>query len=125
MAKRSESRKKTKLIQVRATPEEWMQLKALAAEFGVSVGELCRRTIFSSVPKSLADQSAILELAVLRGDLGRMGGLLKGWLYGSFPQPAPALGNHTDVFRLLDEIKATQKKIVETSNKVSGKVTKS
>jgi hypothetical protein len=124
MSMRSESRKKTEVIQVRATPQEKAELKSRASEFGVSVGELCRRAIFSSVPKSLADQNAIHELAVLRADLGRMGGLFKGWLVGSFSQPVPTLKTSGDVIRLLREIEAAQKLVVEAVNKVSGKVTK-
>lgn len=124
MAKRSESRKKTELIQVRATPEEKIQLKARAAEFGVSVGELCRSSIFNSLPESLADQNAIKELAALRADLGRMGGLLKGWLANSFDQPAPTLKNSGDVIRLRQEIEATRKLVVEAVSRVSGKAGK-
>jgi len=85
MAARSESRQKTKLIQVRVTPVEKEKLKASAAAFGVSMGELCRQTIFGLKPKSKTDQDAILELADTRADLGRLGGLLKGVLAGSFP----------------------------------------
>ncbi len=124
MATRSESRKKTELIQVRVTPEEKVQLKARAAEFGVSVGELCRRTIFSAVPKSLTDQTAIQELAALRADLGRMGGLFKGWLAGSFSQPAPALKTAGEVIQLCRVIEATQKLVVDAVNRVTGKASK-
>lgn len=124
MATRSESRKKTKLIQVRATPQEKAELKARADQFGISVGELCRRTIFDAIPKSLTDQTSIHELAALRADLGRMGGLFKGWLSGSFSQPAPSLKSHSDVVKLLREIETAQKKVVEAANKVSGKATR-
>ncbi len=118
---RSESRKKTALIQVRATPQEKEDLKERAAQFGVSVGELCRRAIFDSVPKSNVGQSAVTELATARADLGRLGGLLKGWLAGSFSQPAPTLGAHTDVVRLLREIEAAKTKVVEAAQHVAGK----
>lgn len=121
MAKRSESRKKTQLIQVRATPEEKADLKARAAEFCVSVGELCRRALFGAVPKSNTDQNAISELAATRADLGRLGGLLKGWLAGSFNQPAPALGTQGEVRRLLREIEAAQKVVVEAALRVAKK----
>src|SRR5476649_1987179 len=77
---RSENRVKTELIQVRATPDEKAMLKTRAAAFGISVGELCRQTIFGAKPKSLVDQQAIQALADARADLGRIGGLLKGWL---------------------------------------------
>lgn len=121
MGKSSESRQKTELIQVRATPQEKAGLKERAAQFGVSVGELCRRVIFDAVPKSRADQNAITELALARADLGRLGGLLKGWLAGQFTQPPPALGAQGEVVRLLREIEASQKRVVEVVQRVAKK----
>jgi hypothetical protein len=104
--RRSESRKKTELIQVRATPEEKAFLQARAAAFGVSVGELCRRVIFGAIPKSRVDQNAIQEIATTRADLGRLGGLLKGWLMGSFPRsPKPDV---EQVRALLKELEVSQ-----------------
>lgn len=121
MATHSESRKKTELVQVRATPEEKAGLRARASEFNVSVGELCRRAIFGSVPKSRSDQRAIEELAAMRADLGRLGGLLKGWLAGSFAQKPPSLRGRDDVVKLLHEIETAQKQVVETVRRVTGK----
>lgn len=118
---RSESRRKTLTIGVRATPDEKQQLKARAKAFGISVGELCRRAIFGSVPKSKTDQSAIAELAVTRADLGRLGGLLKGWLAGSFPQDSPALHMHADIVKLLREIEEGQKKVILAVQKLTSK----
>lgn len=115
---RSESRKKTKTIQVRATPDEKTELKARASEFGVSVGELCRKAIFSSIPTSKADMLAVGELAALRADLGRLGGLLKGFLAGSFERQPPGLQTRDVVVKLLHEIEASQRKAVEVAQKV-------
>ena len=120
---RSESRQKTQLIQVRATPQEKAELKARAAAFGssMSVGELCRRTIFSSIPKSQTDQNAISELAATRADLGRLGGLLKGWLSGQFAQATPLPRTQADVEALIQEIKSAQVKVLDAVRKVAGK----
>ena len=102
-SQRSESRKKTELIQVRATPDEKAFLQARATAFGVSVGELCRQTIFAAIPKSRVDQDAVLALATTRADLGRFGGLLKGWLAGSFPNaPRPNLEQVRDLLKQLE-----------------------
>jgi hypothetical protein len=87
----------------------------------MSVGELCRRAIFSSVPKSQTDQNAIGELAATRADLGRLGGLLKGWLGGQFSQATPIPRTHAEVEALLREIKTAQNKVVVAINKVAGK----
>ncbi len=122
MASRSESRKKTLTIGVRATPLEKEMLKARAAAFSISVGELCRRAIFGSVPKSKTDQDAISELALTRADMGRMGGLLKGWLSGIFAQNAPTLKTHTEVVNLLREIEGAQVKVLEAAKKLVNKL---
>lgn len=121
MAKHSESRKKTELVQVRCTPDEKSALKSRASAFGVSVGELCRRAIFSAIPKSLSDQQAIAELAESRADLGRLGGLLKGWLAGSFSQPVPDMKHRLEIMPLLRKIDEGQSRIVEIARKVVGK----
>lgn len=121
MAKRSESRKKTKLIQVRCTPEEKDALKLRASAFGVSMGALCRRAIFSALPKSIADQRAVVELAEVRPDLGRIGGLLKGWLAGSFTQPVPDQLHRAEIVPLLRKIEGAQAEIIVIARKVAGK----
>lgn len=121
MALRSESRVKTLTIGVRATPAEKEKLKARAEAFDVSVGELCRQAIFGSIPKSKTDQDARRELAATRADLGRLGGLLKGWLAGSFHQSAPSLKTHTDVVKLLRDIEATQQRVVVVVKKLAEK----
>lgn len=121
MATRSESRQKTKLIQVRATPEEKIELKGRSEAFGISVGELCRRAIFGVKIKSKTDQDAIQELAATRADLGRLGGLLKGWLSGAFPQGIPSTKVHTEVVALLREIERAQIRVIDAFTKVAGK----
>ena len=117
----SESRQKTELIQVRATPFEKAKLKSRAAAFDVSVGELCRQAIFGSVPKSKTDQDARRELAATRADLGRLGGLLKGWLSGSFEQGAPVAKTQADVVKMLRDIEAAQELVVSSVKKLAGK----
>lgn len=122
MAGRSESRQKTKLIQVRCTPEEKELLQAHASAFGISVGALCRDTIFGVKPKSKTDKHAIQELAKTRADLGRVGGLFKGWLAGSFEaQGVPGPKTKNEVVRMLREIEATQEKIAVLLESVESK----
>ena len=112
---KSENRQKSQLIQVRATPEEKAKIVKQAEAFGVSVGELCRMMIFKSrPPKAVLDQGAIIELAKLRGDLGRVGGLLKGWLAGAFVETAglPDKGEVPRVRDLLKQIEERQAQIM-------------
>jgi len=110
MSARSESRKMTKTVQVRATPAEKDLLKARADAYGVSVGELCRRTIFGARPKAKTDLEAIQALALARADLGRLGGLLKGWLAGAFTAAPRPEQQH--VRELLHQIEAAQNVVV-------------
>jgi hypothetical protein len=118
MATRSESRQKTELIQVRCTPDEKVTLKGRAAAFGISMGELCRVTIFGVKPKSKTDQAAIQALADARADLGRLGGLLKGWLAGSFDKETPGPKTRAEISSLLKEIDAGQKLVIQSVKKL-------
>lgn len=104
---RSENRVKTKLIQVRATPDEKEILKSRAAAFGISVGELCRQAIFGMKAKPRVDKEAIQALNIARADLGRVGGLLKGWLGPREFPDAPYRGTE-DARDLLRQIEAAQ-----------------
>jgi predicted aconitase len=117
----SESRNKTQLVQVRCTPVEKLALKERADAFGVSVGELCRNAIFGSIPQSKTDKDARRELAATRADLGRLGGLLKGWLGGKFSQATPIPRTHAEVEALIQEIKLTQVKVMDAVKNVTGK----
>lgn len=116
---KSETRQKTELIQVRATPEEKAMLKARAAAFGVSMGELCRRVMFATKPKAKTDQVAVAALSDARAEMGREGGLLKGWLSGAFPN-APALtpDDRIELRALLKKIDSGQDKMVELARKI-------
>ncbi len=120
MAGRSESRIKTELVQVRCTPEEKEKLKAHAAVFGISVGELCRESIFGTKPKSVTDKNAVAELASTRADQGRLGGLLKGWLVGVFESGSPTQEMVPDIKKLLKKVDETQDLIIEGVKKVLG-----
>lgn len=116
---RSESRIKTKTIGVRASPGEKEKLKARAAAFGISVAELCREVVFNSTPRSKTDLNAIAELCATRADLGRLGGLLKGWLAGSFPAGVPQSNKRADISSLVKEIQEAEKRVIDAVKKVA------
>jgi len=67
-------------IYVRVSAEEKAQLQAIAEACSCSVPALLRYTALGHQVKSTLDHQAVMELSRLRGDLGRMGGLLKLWL---------------------------------------------
>lgn len=115
----SESRKMTVTIQVRATPQEKLLLKARADAFGLSIGELVRQTIFKTQPKSITDLAAIQALAATRADMGRVGGLLKGILVGEFLN-AHFIHQRQARF-LLKEIEAAQAEVLNAVKKLAGK----
>lgn len=121
MATRSESRQKTELIQVRCTPEEKAALQARAAAYGISMGALCRETIFNTKPKSKTDREAIKELAATRADLGRLGGLFKGWLSGSFERGTPGPNTRAEIRRLLDDIEIAEAKVIASVQELLGR----
>lgn len=106
---------------MRVTPEEKEKLEFIASAFAISVGALCRGALLKLIPKSKTDLNAIQELAATRADLGRLGGLLKGWLAGSFPPGVPQPSTHQDVISLLHQIQEAQKLVVESVKKVAGK----
>lgn len=59
------------------TPEEYEFLKKMAGKAGLSVSAYIRAICLGHEVKSGEDQTAILELARVSADLGRLGGLLK------------------------------------------------
>lgn len=113
---KSESRHKTKVLGVRATPEEHAKLKEKADAFGVSMGELCRQTLFGTTPKSKIDQECIAELAVARADLARLGNMLRGWLGVAFPDAPPP--NTVQVRNLVRELETSQAVVVAAVKKL-------
>lgn len=111
MATRSENRIKTEYIQVRCTPAEKTALKTRADAFGISMGELCRETIFRAMPKAKTDLNSIAELKIARADLGRLGGLFKGWLSGSFERAVAGPKTKAEIVRLIQEIEKSQERV--------------
>jgi len=96
---------------VRVKPEEETALEALAAACSCSVPALMRRTALGHQVTSTLDHQHMLELMRLRGDLGRVGGLLKLRLTVADGQ-APD-GDGAAIRDLLDQLAALQAQIVD------------
>lgn len=77
--RRNEGRSGARL-RVVLSDEEHARIKATAALVGISMGELVRRLTLGFEPKSRLDGDRIEELIRTRGDLNRLGNLLKLWL---------------------------------------------
>lgn len=85
------------------TPEEFGEIQASAAKAGLSLSTFCKRVCLGYTVPSLEHQEARLELRRLKGDLGRLGGLLK-----------QALANGADrltIHKLLHELDARQREV--------------
>ncbi len=74
------SRCRVRPLKVWALPTEEVAIKEKAADCSMSVSAYLRELGLSYQPKSIFDADAVLELAKVNGDLGRLGGLLKMWL---------------------------------------------
>lgn len=101
----SETRKKTRRVMVRMTPQEWESIEALADTCSLSVPEFMRQMALGFQPKSTQDADHILAVAKLAGDLGRIGGLLKLWLStdsiksAAFPLEVPKIINELKLLK--------------------------
>jgi hypothetical protein len=91
-------------IKVVASAAERAEIKRLAWAASLSMSAYLRTLGLNWKPKSTLDCRAILALAKVNADQGRLGGLLKLWLSERPGQGAPT----TDVRRLLKEIENAQ-----------------
>ena len=85
------------------TPQEYAEIKASANKAGLSLSTFSKRVCRGFSVPSLEQQEARIELRQLKGDLGRLGGLVK-----------QALAHGADrqiVHRLLYELDARQREI--------------
>lgn len=94
---------KKSVIKTYLTPEEYKVIQANARKAGLSLSTFTRRVVLGFSVPSLEHQQARLELRRLKGDMARLGGLIK-----------QALANGTDrglVQRLLHELDARQREL--------------
>ena len=78
--KRSSHRQRTHVVHVRVTTAERKELERISTLVAKPVSTYVRTIALGSEIKSKTDERLVLEVARLRGDLGRVGGLLKLWL---------------------------------------------
>ena len=94
---------KKHVLKTYLTPEEYEQIKASASKAGLSLSTFSKRVCLGFSVPSLEHQEARIELRRLKGDLGRLGGLVK-----------QAMANGADrqiVHRLLYELDARQREV--------------
>lgn len=87
---------------VAVTPTERAHIQANAKKAGLSVAAYLRQLGMGYEVRSVLDHAHVLEVTRARGDLGRIGGLLKLWLSEREGEGAPA----ADVRDVLNQIEA-------------------
>lgn len=105
--KKSEKRKRGKIIPVRVLPEEEERIKDLASQCSMSPSTYLRTAGLNKTIKSTLDSQVIIELAKLRSEVGRLGGLIKAWLspkekiIGSTPEGKAYLSDNKPALKVL------------------------
>lgn len=106
-----------KSVRLRVTNLEQEEIKNRAKMFGVTTSNYLRNIALNYPIYSKVDQLAFLELAKCRGDLGRLGGLLKMWLSNKNRRAGL---DPIDINKLLKEIEAKQEEITGYAKKLIG-----
>ena len=118
MAPKNEDQKKqkrSKVIYIRVTENEHEEVNRLSKMYGVTTSDYLRNIALNYPLKSRVDQLAFLELQKCRGDLGRLGGLLKMWLSNKDRRPGL---EEMEVKTLLKRIDESQEEITGYARKL-------
>ena len=110
------TRRKGPRITVWLLPSEKAAIQAKAAAHTMSDSAYLRALGLDMPVKSTLDQEAILELAKINGDLGRLGGLLKMWLTNQ-----DRAINETRVTALMASLEETQSLLLEKVERLAAK----
>jgi hypothetical protein len=108
----SQSRKRKAALRAWVTPEERAEIEARAEAAGLSLSAYLRVLGLGHEPRSMLDQDAVLTLAKVNADQGRLGGLLKLWL-SEKPQQGASTMEVRRVLRQVEELQAQLKGAVE------------
>ncbi len=100
-------------------PEEALEIQKNAAACGLKVATYLRTLCLNHEPKGIADADAIIELAKVNADLGRLGGLFKMWLTNDNRlKPFGKAETVPMINGLMQEIKSTQTLLFEIAKKL-------
>lgn len=112
---------KTKAISIRVTEAELEKLHTQAKSCSMTLSNYLRSIGLNYPINSIVDQMALSELMKAKGDLGRMGGLLKMWLTNNDKKQATAtLGSHSyfSIDHLVDDIEKKQEELLQIARKL-------
>ena len=101
-------------LQVVVDGRERQLIQMRAKEAGLSVSAYLRTLGLGKVVRPALDQAAVLELAKVNGDQGRLGGLLRLWLVD---RPGQGM-SEAEIRRLLDRIGELQGRLAEVVGRV-------
>ena len=101
-------------LKVFVTDDERERITERAAAAGLSVSAYLRTAGLNHPIQSVLDHAAVMDLAKVNGDQGRLGGLLKLWLVDRPGRGVPEI----EVRRLLDRIGELQGKLAEVVGRV-------
>lgn len=109
------TRKHGRHLRVPVLPDEEFQIKANAAQAGLSIAEYLRRVGLGYDIQSSIDKDYILALSKINADQGRLGGLLKHWLSND---KKVVHFDHKILVALLNKIRGTQDAMLEVVKKL-------
>jgi hypothetical protein len=113
------TRKNGRHLRVPVLPEEEEAIKTNAKAAGLTIAAYLRNVGIGYEIKGVLDQQAVLELAKVNADLGRLGGLLKMWLSNDerLEMYDPAQLSET-ILGVLEKIKEIQSVLLEKVRKI-------
>ena len=110
--KKEKTRRESTPVKVWVTPAEKAAIAEKATAHSMSASRYLRALGLALPVQSTLDQRAVLDLAKINADLGRLGGLIKMWLTSneSF-QSAGGQAMQRKLESTLSEIRSLQKKM--------------
>ena len=111
---KGERRDRQRPLRVVVSDDERARIEQRAAAAGLSVSAFLRAAGLHQPIRSVLDHEAVVALAKVNADQGRLGGLLKLWLSGEAGEGVSA----TDIRQLLDRIGEAQAKLAEIAGRV-------
>jgi hypothetical protein len=111
---RGEPRDRSRPLKVVVSGEERSRIEDRAKTAGLSISAYLRIAGLGHPIRSAFDHAAIVELATVNGDQGRLGGLLKLWLRERAGDGAPEI----EVRLLLGRIGQLQDRLAEIAGRI-------
>jgi hypothetical protein len=111
---RRDARSRVLPMKVFVTDDERARIEQRAASAGLSVSAFLRAAGLHEPIRSVLDHDAVVTLAKVNADQGRLGGLLKLWLSGEAGEAVSG----TNIRQLLDRIGEAQAKLAEIAGRI-------